>query len=72
MLDVSNKNILKMFYLIKEAKKIVDKKKKEKKRKMKKRLAKSLNEKKKKKRTTPFWAVVAPLVCEDIYIYIYK
>lgn len=39
---------------------------------MKKRLAKSLNEKKKKKRTTPFWAVVAPLVCEDIYIYIYK
>ena len=37
---------------------------------MKKRLAKSLNEKK-NYRTTPFWAVVAPLVCEDIYIYIY-
>ena len=31
MLDVSNKNILKMFYLIKEAKKIVDRKKKRKK-----------------------------------------
>ena len=72
MLDVSNKNILKMFYLIKEAKKNSrQEKKKKKKRKKKKRLAKSLNEKK-NYRTTPFWVVVAPLVCEDIYIYIYK
>lgn len=33
MLDVSNKNFLKMFYLIKKAKKIVDRKKEKEKRK---------------------------------------